>query len=282
MRKFFIALIAALCIISCGRKDDPLPKSTLDIPLPDKSLVIAEDGVYVTNNSDTFPIVLERAVSEVGDLNIPRYQVIAKIYPGETFVDDTIEYNVRYIYRFTSEHNRYAAVSESITQVVSYRGVVKIESAGWSFNREQVCLDVEASRSTLSVEVIINGQNKGVYSQSSPCYNLEPIPEILLVLVPYSDGGLPGAAFSETIKWDAEDLLLPPSNIKVIRRGDRVTLSWDASADVTAYRIYYLGGVQTTDATLITLTGASGCTQYKITSVSGGKESRAVAVESCP
>lgn len=278
--KFFVLLALLALVCACGSKGNPVPKETLRIPPPDwVDVKLGEDGVVISNSSSTYPIVVERTVSELGDLGFPIYERVTIVPPGGTYLDNDTERDVRYLYRFASAHNRYYAYSSPVTRVVSYRGPVQIDRLDYIIRRNELCLDLQLSASTSYAETLINGQR--AEPAESGCYPLPLMTQILLVVVPYSESGTPGAAYSATITRGDDDTLLPPQNMRVLRRGDTVTLSWDAAPNATGYRVTVGNTFVDITETLISWK-AEGCMEFSIQSVQNEDLSAAITAESCP
>ncbi len=287
MKRVLIFCLILILSAACGKKDDPHPIASLNIPQPTWAAIsVTEDGVHVTNNSDEYPILVERAESEVGDLFFPLYQTIATVKPHSSFVDTGTQNNVRYIYRIRTINDKYGAYSAPVTQVVSYKGVVAVESVHWRIEKETLCLDIKVTKDVANYRIIINGKETDV---NRKCHPFPKVPQILLVVVPYSETGLPGGAYSESINTEAEGILLPPQNIKVLRREKQITLSWDTVSGAERYEISAASGKRKTGPESATstiynsnLVVAGRCTAFTLISIGTDRRSDPVQVQSCP
>ncbi|MDR0453649.1 MAG: hypothetical protein LBH05_02410 [Deferribacteraceae bacterium] len=288
MKLLYSFLILSIFLSSsCGKKTNPRPLESLNIPQPVwAEISVEESSVYVKNNSDDYSVLLERAESEVGDLFFPIYQTLATIKPNGVFVDNNTRKNVRYIYRIKTIHNKYNEYSSPITRVVSYKGVIEVESLQWSIESGLLCLDIGLSRDVANHRVMINGKEMDAKQK---CHQFPKTPSLLLVVVPYSDSGIPGSAYSEIINLASEIDPLPPQNIKILRMERRITLSWQAVAGAERYEITATDGSgkvvsDWTKSTIFNsdIISANRCTEFTIVSVSKNSRSEVVKIQSCP
>ncbi|MDR2869837.1 MAG: hypothetical protein LBV04_05250, partial [Deferribacteraceae bacterium] len=148
-------LLIAISLCACGLKANPRPKSSLNIPAPEFELSISESGISIQNNMSNM-LVVERAYSEVGDISAPDYDDIAIVPAGAAFLDESSEYGNRYIYRFRTYDDDFNAYSAPVTRIVSYRGVVKLDSVSWTLNEDNICITAQPSQSVDRVQVLIN------------------------------------------------------------------------------------------------------------------------------
>ncbi|MDR2400285.1 MAG: hypothetical protein LBD73_01370 [Deferribacteraceae bacterium] len=277
-----VALFIALFFIeSCGKKGDPIPKDALDIPPPIWIEVsLSEDGVLISNSSE-HTVLAERAESEIGDLSFPSYRQVAMLTPRNEFLDNSTHQETRYIYRFSTQHKRYDVYSDYVTKIVSYRGRVVIDSIRHSIRGGKLCVNMETSRSVAFVDVKINGQP--VEADSRSCYAIPLSSKILFSAVPYSESGTPGIAYSETITVTSDQILLPPQNLRIIRRPSNITLSWDGVDNAIEYIVEADGKVNRIDETVYShpLTG-NNCVRFKLYTRFAKGNSPALNAESCP
>jgi hypothetical protein len=278
-------ICSAVCVIvflaACGKKADPIPKDALNIPPPiwiDVSLT--EEGVLISNPSE-YTVLAERSVSEIGDLSFPSYERVARISPKNEFLDNTTEQQTRYIYRFSTQHGRYDVYSDYFTKVVSYRGRVAIDSLRHTVRGEKLCVTMETSRSVASVEVKINGQVAAPDEHS--CYPIPLVSKIILSAVPYSESGTPGMAYSESIEINSDQILLPPQNLRIIRRQSNITLSWDGVDNAVEYIVEADGKVNRVNETVYSYpVSGRNCVSFKLSTRFRNGTSAPINAESCP
>ncbi|GAB7141108.1 hypothetical protein RsTz2092_10690 [Deferribacterales bacterium RsTz2092] len=246
-------------------------------------LSIAPDGVHLANPSSNIS-VCERASYRGEGSSLSWYKSLAKIAAGGEFVDSDVQSGVRYVYRCRNFDARYNVYSEESLYNVVFSGTVKVNGVQYELTDKQICVSVDASIYSKYVNITINGQLAGKYSETNRCFVLPNVANILLVAVPYSDSDTAGVAWSATIARDLRTLVLPPQNIRVLRNKVRTTVSWDRVAGTgTTYRIYTKDRVINTTASIISLNPPPNeCVSFSLSSVRGGRESEKVSVESCP
>jgi hypothetical protein len=279
--KSILILCAFAFFTACGKKADPIPKDALNIPPPLWiSVALSEDGVLISNPSE-HTVLAERAISEIGDLSFPQYERVARINPKSEFLDNSTEQDTRYIYRFATLHKRYDVNSEYVAKVVSYRGRVAIDRVRHSIRGGLLCVSMDTTRSVSTVEVKINGQPAEADARS--CYPIPLTSKILFSAVPYSESGTPGIAYSETITITSQQLLLPPQNLRIIRRESNITLSWDGVDNAVGYIVEADGKAVRISETVYSyrVTG-NACVQFKLYTRFQKGNSPALNAESCP
>jgi hypothetical protein len=140
---------------------------------------------------------------------------------------------------------------------------------------------MQPSRSTASVEVKINGQI--VQADARSCYPIPLSSKILFSALPYSESGTPGIAYSETITITSEQALLPPQNLRIIRRQTNITLSWDNVRGAIGYIVEVNGKANQLIETVYShYAPAGGCVQFKLYTRFSRGTSPALNAESCP
>ncbi len=278
----FLCLLILLSTIACGHRAAPMPKQSLTLPPPDWIVLSIVDGrVNIVNSSDTYPVVVERAISELGDLSFPAYTRIGIVAPSDTFVDNTTESGIRYSYRLTTAHNRYYVYSTPITRIVSFRGPVKIESIIPVIVDDNLCPRITTTPSVNHTLLYLNGQlttpdNKG-------CYPLPLTVQVLMVVVPYTESDTPGTPYSTTITRDIETALLPPQNIRIVRVNDNITLTWDTAANATGYQVTVDGITTVIDETIFRWKAVPGtCVNFTLRTIWDKRLSSPIIAESCP
>jgi hypothetical protein len=287
--KQVLILLIVLTLFACGKKGAPYPKDTLDIPKPEAvEFGFADNGLKINNPTD-YEISVERAVSEMGDLMLPFFISVTNIAPHSTFVDSSIDLNTRYVYRVRTKHKSYNAYSAPVTRSISYEGDVSISDVAWTINGNKICLDIAATPHVSHVNVSING--RGEAADSSDCYDIPLTARLLLVAVPYSENGIAGRAYSTTIDR-AADVLLPPQNVRIIRRNidgkANVTISWSAAAIGSRYVVTAIekgAAIKRTnmDNTIYSWqTELKSCVDFELATEQSGKLSDTIKVTSCP
>ena len=282
-----VTLCLILLCVSCGKKGDPHPIETLNIPPPVwVEISFEEDAVHITNSSYTYQVLAERAESEIGDLFLPVFNTLASIKPQGRFTDNNTRRNVRYIYRIRTIHGKYEAYSEPITKVVSYKGAVAVESLQWRIEQDELCMEMVLSRDVANHRIMINGRDTDI---SNRCHPLPNTPSVLLVVIPYSDSGLPGRAYSEVIDIKSAAAIFPPQNIRIIRMERQITLSWQAVSGAEIYEIRTADEkgnavIDRTEATIYNseIIFTDKCTEYTLVSIGAGIHSEPIKVQSCP
>ena len=287
LRTLTILKMGFILCLACGKKADPRPIESLMIPQPTwVELYLKEDGIHIANNSTDFSILAERAESEVGDLFFPVYYTLATVKPQSAFIDNSTRRNTRYIYRIRTIHTKYDVYSDPITKVVSYKGAVAVESLKWRIDKRSLCVDVKLSRDVASHKIMMNGKEMDATKE---CYPLPNASTILLVVIPYSDGGLPGGAYSEVINVEPGIIILPPQNVRIIRMDRQITLSWQDVPGAVRYEIKAIDGrgIVVTDRTTLTIYNSNlifenRCTEFTLISVGEKISSEPIKVQSCP
>jgi hypothetical protein len=280
MRKLLIILVA-LTFIACGKKGDPLPKATLGIPSPDwAELSLVDEGVLISNHSDTYGLLVERSTYDLGDLRIPTYTRMAELHPQEVYLDNSTTENTRYNYRLRAVHQQYVAYGSPVTRPISYMRRVAVEDVSTEISGGELCLEYKMSDNAVRSDVLINGMPGRL--QENGCYKLPLVASLLLVIVPYTEAGTPGQAYSATLEQDLSEILLPPQNIRIIR-SDKIIISWSPVQKAERYRIITGERSVIIDSNIYNHPLGRGCTSFSINSIdSAGKESEKVSVESCP
>ena len=281
MKKLSLLLFLIVALVACGKKGDPRPKATLDIPLPEwVELELYEEGVRIVNASGDYGLMVERTVSEIGDLTPPSYKRLIILPPMGEYLDNTTVENQRYNYRFSTEHAEYFAYSAPIVRTVSFIRQVKIEKADVRVTPGKMCLDLSLSSNVARYDIYINGR---LIQERADCYPLPAVPKILLLLVPYSEAGIPGTAYSATLDQDLSGLLLPPANVQIIRTDTSVVLTWNRMPHAALYKITSGRTSVTTDTNIYAHPIEKRCTAFTLVSIdASGKESAPLTLESCP
>jgi hypothetical protein len=158
--KYILLIIAALAVVSaCGKKTDPTVL-TEAVPTPSETLRIfnSDEGVVIRNNNKRFPLYVEKAIFDTECGCLSEYKEAAEIAPNSSFIDKSVEPDVRYVYNVMSVHPVYSNRSEPAKRAVIYSKPVKItdvkitELAGDRYN-----IEVTTNKPFERIEAYING-----------------------------------------------------------------------------------------------------------------------------
>lgn len=288
--KIFNLLLILAFISACGIKNDPIPKSTLNIPPPlSFDYRITSNGVEITNKSEDYPLLVERAAFPKNYLSQASFKRIALINQGDTFLDTDLikgekyKYRLRYFYKFVGTY------SNPLIQDLTFRELVKLDIAHIYELGNSVCISSQFPTLVKAVEISINGKllEEALQSNKELC---TPKPEsrvVQVMLIPYDEAGNAGVAFSKSIIQDVDKNNFPPQNIRAFRSGQDIVLSWDTGAKVDSYKIYLIKSkkeqlISTQAITSFSYKAPSKeCVDFMLSAVRNGKESKKKAVSAC-
>lgn len=289
--KVVLLLLFIGVINGCGVKAPPIPKDSINIPIPVKvNVSINDEGILVSNEQDNISVVVERAIVEENIFYRKIYKRIALIQPNKTYLDKSVVDGMSYTYRFKNYNAEYKTFSSPTVRNITYNMPIKISSVKTTEKDDTVCLNIKLNDATKYADIIINSKNVDRINKSkNKCYPLPSSLNISIIVLPYDDEEITGIAYETTIIRDSKKVLLPPQNIKAYRDDTSVVLSWDTNKNVDEYNIYVKENdkfklVGTTSVTLFkyNIDDDQNCVDFELSSVSKNRESSKIQVTSCP
>lgn len=293
MKIFKIAVFISILIIisSCGIKTDPVPKSSLDIPYPSAiDYAISSEGIRIYNGNDNYTLFVERADEDKGFITLKNFRRIALINPKQIFLDDTVENEKTYKYRFRHYYGKIKTYSPALVKTIKYYKPIKFDNINITLNRNSVCIYTPLSDIVINSDVLINGTNHGKVSIGQrQCFKDLPDTSILNVtVIPYDIKNNPGQAYTKILKRNIVKSNLPPQNVIVRRKGNDIVLTWDKENN-TSYRIYVYNKEKTkiikrikTEVEIYRYKAKnSDCVDFELSAVRKGRESKRIKLSAC-
>lgn len=127
--KYLSILLAALILLTaCGKKTDPVAKSTLVDLTPPAAVFfnVVDDGVQITNN-ETQNLLIEKGIPDGDDC--PFYNTVQLIGPKSVYVDKDVVIDQKYFYRVSKKTVAYGMLSAPYIAAVTYEKPLVINSA---------------------------------------------------------------------------------------------------------------------------------------------------------
>lgn len=287
--KIFIVLPLIIFIYSCGIKTDPIPKSSLDIPYPSAvDYAISSEGIKIYNGSDNYTLFVERADEDKGFITMKNFKRIALINPKQVFLDDSVENEKTYKYRFRHYYGRIKTYSPALVKTIKYYKPIKFDKINISLNRNSVCVYTPLNDVVVNSDVLINSANRGKISIGQrQCFKDLPDTSIVNVtVIPYDINNNPGQAYTKILKRNVEKSNLPPQNVVVRRKENDIVLTWDKENN-TSYKIYILNNGKriktiTTEVEIFRYRAKNNnCVDFELSAVRKGRESKKIKLSAC-
>lgn len=284
---FFIPLLTL--IYSCGIKTDPIPKSSLDIPYPSAvDYAISSEGIKIYNGNDNYTLFVERADESKGFITMKNFRRIASINPKQIFLDDTVENEKTYKYRFRHYYGRIKTYSPALVKTIKYYKPIKFDKVNITLNKNSVCIYTPLSEIVVDSDVLINGTNYGKVSIGQrQCFKDLPDTSIINVtVIPYDINKNPGQAYTKTLKRSVEKNNLPPQNVIVRRKGNDIVLTWDKENNAS-YRLYVynknkvIKRIKTEVEIYRYKAKTNDCVDFELSAVRRGRESKRIKISAC-
>lgn len=287
--KIFIVLPLIIFIYSCGIKTDPIPKSSLDIPYPSAvDYAISSEGIKIYNGNDNYTLFVERADEDKGFITMKNFKRIALINPKQVFLDDSVENEKTYKYRFRHYYGRIKTYSPALVKTIKYYKPIKFDKINISLNRNSVCVYTPLNDVVVNSDVLINSANRGKISIGQrQCFKDLPDTSIVNVtVIPYDINNNPGQAYTKILKRNVEKSNLPPQNVVVRRKENDIVLTWDKENN-TSYKIYILNNGKriktiTTEVEIFRYRAKNNsCVDFELSAVRKGRESKKIKLSAC-
>lgn len=287
--KIFIVLPLIIFIYSCGIKTDPIPKSSLDIPYPSAvDYAISSEGIKIYNGNDNYTLFVERADEDKGFITMKNFKRIALINPKQVFLDDSVENEKTYKYRFRHYYGRIKTYSPALVKTIKYYKPIKFDKINISLNRNSVCVYTPLNDVVVNSDVLINSANRGKISIGQrQCFKDLPDTSIVNVtVIPYDINNNPGQAYTKILKRNVEKSNLPPQNVVVRRKENDIVLTWDKENN-TSYKIYILNNGKriktiTTEVEIFRYRAKNNnCVNFELSAVRKGRESKKIKLSAC-
>jgi len=281
--------LIAICLITCGKKSDPIPKDALFIPSPEGvDINLTDQGIVIKNISDNYTLFVDKILIANSLFPKFRYERVALILPTNEYLDIDVNLGMEYLYRFYNYYPEYQTFSRPITRTIRYHIPVKINDVNIELSGDSLCILTSLMSNIDYVDISINGKSVNKYRSGRYCVNLPPTIIVDITMLPYDKEGYSGIPYTKKFERDPEESIFPPQNIKVIQNNDQIILSWDRMKSINSYNIYRIIDdnyklLMKTEATLYSFirTGNEDCLDFAIKSVRYGIESEPTIVSVC-
>ncbi|MGA1846071.1 hypothetical protein [Deferribacter abyssi] len=271
----FFIILAVILFYGCGKKTDPVAKSSFKIaPPPKDSVILVDNGFKIINRSKDY--ILE--VYKKTDNSCTKYNLVAKIEPKKHIIDDNISLGQKVIYKLLRKHPEYRVYSEPvyIEKVFAKKAFVKVDRI--IKNGDSFEIKLNFSKNT---KFVLYGFDKNKLNKIStkPAIKIKTDRPIKIFILPYNDYNLKGDLINVELTSDYFQKLHPIRNIKVLKSNGRYLISWENDAPKTKIIDAKTGKtVLLTDTNFIEITK---CSDYILIATNGIVDSDGVMVNPC-
>ncbi|KAA0259060.1 hypothetical protein FHQ18_03665 [Deferribacter autotrophicus] len=274
-RLFNLFIIVTVLFLGCGKKTDPISKSVFKIEPPSKDAVkLVDNGFKIVNSSKDY--ILE--VYKKADESCTKYNLIAKVEPRKSIIDEDVKSGQRVIYKLVRKHPEYRVYSEPvyIEKVFAKKAFVKVDRIVKYGDIFEIRLNF--SKNT---KFVLYGFEKSSLDKIStkPLIKVKTDKPMKIFILPYNDYNFEGDLISVEIIPAYFEKLNPVKNIKVIKRKDGYLISWESDAPKTKIIDEDTGKViLLTDTNFVEV---ERCSKYILIATNGVVDSDGVTVNPC-
>jgi len=226
--KYISLLIISLLIFSCGKKTDPIPKDSIEnVQAPKKFIVKNQDeGVFIANNEDAF-LIVEKAVHNGAECS--EYSMLTILDPRTDFIDEDVEREQPYLYRFTKRTVKYKLLSDPVVKPVVFNKPVNIAEALYTIAGETIELHINPTDQFMRMDIISG--NKSIIQTGYQKVEI-PLSEIIndtlsIRLTDYY--GNTGEIYTLRLKEEpAPERPAKPENLSAVLLGGTLRIVWDS------------------------------------------------------
>lgn len=128
MKYVNLLLIALLLLAGCGKKTDPIPKSTLVDLTPPAAVFysVTDEGVRI-ENQEKDNLLIEKGIPEGEECTF--FNTVTLIGPNSVYVDKEVDADQKYFYRVKKKTVKFGLLSSPYVFSLTYEKPLKIKDA---------------------------------------------------------------------------------------------------------------------------------------------------------
>lgn len=286
MKYLSLLLIALTILTGCGKKTDPVAKSTLVDMTPPAAVFFKtiDNGVQITNN-ETQNLLIEKGTTDGDDCTL--YTTVKLIGPKSVYIDKDVVPDKKYFYRVSKKSVDYGLLSAPYVASLTYEKPLVITDAAIIKTPKGFNVSISTDGLFMRFDVYSDGKSIGQTGTKSIDIATEDVKNENLTLVLTDYYGNKGTPYALVAPLQRQ-VILPSKvdTISVLNLGTDRRIAWTDTDNADSYKINVCEGVScetfTTLAPSIPYTKPiQTCIDITVTAVNADGESQPTKVRYC-
>lgn len=286
MRLISILLLSAAVLFSCGKKTDPVPKSTLEDLTPPAAVFysVVDEGVRI-ENQEKDNLLIEKGIPEGNECTF--FNKVTVIGPQSVYIDKEVSADQKYFYRVKKKTVKYGLLSSPYVFSLTYEKPLKIKNAQYLKTPLGYNISIDSSDIFMRFDVYSGGKSIAQTGGSSADVLSSEMSGNSLTLVLTDYYGNKGEMYK--LEIPVEKKLMLPSAVETVTVLDYALnkrIAWSDNENTQSYIIEVCSGgacdIFTSVNTSIDYTKPfKTCIDISVTAVNGDGKSKPTKIKYC-